>query len=1040
MLYLLSEVQRWESSGQISSEQSAQLRATYEARRDYLRRELAARESEDLNQRADAPQTGGPPASPAEQARAEQPAPEAERAERATHEGQFVAFPARRPAAAAAQPSAQSPPALQRPHRTLFERLADPQTLRLLLYTGAAMLVVGVVIWLRDLLYLKLQEPVVQAGLLAFGTAIFTASGWYTILRTRQRWTGRALTIAGSLLVPVNFWFLVRSGLIENHGRAWVVCAFCALLYAHTAAILRERLYVYLACAASIATLWALILRDAPRAYGLYALALMASSLVFLHLSRIFPEAGDDSEAEDEAESAGSRARTHWWSRELRWRAPLARTALVGAILSLILYLPLRFNADASSFYNGIFHLRTSAYDASIALLLLAAAAYVLWFTGRYIYRRWSSAFYTLSTLALFLTIWTACDGFRLTAQAEVLALALATFLVALVARIATSDTLSRPLHHASTVVSLLLAVASISVLLNASEFNATESASLALVAATFATLSAPRFVSHVEQTVLAHFAALYFSAAYFVALASVSLKSETLITALCAAWPPALYGAGQLASQLKREAQLSAPFTRVSDALALLLLLWGGILALLIHLMGGGASRSSVIVALAGVALYGALRARRQQSVYGATLGTAGAVILTAAAFDSLQKLGVWPASWPIAAATIVFAFLLETAGARLLGSSGEAEQSPARPLLTAIQFVLDLTVVVCAILWLTTAFTRLGEGGYGAPSVLLLALLYWAERASEKGARVPVYAACAHMGAFFLTLLIALRVDAEWLDLLFALTIFPTFFILSRYGRARDWLRLPLSRAAATALGLSLLAALLQAAPHLQTGDAHLLAPSLTAGAIALLSFAASIFSRGRASVLYFRTGLWVAVVSLMLASLRAGFDPIEDAEVYSTPIAVLMLIIAYLSLSRSWQEYDRDAGALLWVGSLLLCVPLLMRALEFRLLLDTSAPWRDVAVLIASLSLILYGVVGRMRAPILIGATALIIELTVLTLTSVNWMQVPLKYYLMTVGALLLIIFGTLEYRREQFLLMRKRFQERRDAVREQFSEWR
>jgi hypothetical protein len=206
------------------------------------------------------------------------------------------------------------------------------------------------------------------------------------------------------------------------------------------------------------------------------------------------------------------------------------------------------------------------------------------------------------------------------------------------------------------------------------------------------------------------------------------------------------------------------------------------------------------------------------------------------------------------------------------------------------------------------------------------------------------------------------------------------------------------------------------------------------------ALLSFAASIFSRGRASVLYFRAGVGVSVLALMLVSLRAGFDPLRDAEVYSTPIAVLILVIAYLSNRRAWQEYDRDVGALLWVGSLLLSVPLLARSLEFRLLLDSPAPWRDVTVLIASLALVLYGVVGRMRAPVITGSAALIMELAVLTLTTVDWLQVPLKYYLITVGALLLIIFGTLEYRREQFLLMRRRFQERRDSMRERFDEWR
>jgi hypothetical protein len=105
-----------------------------------------------------------------------------------------------------------------------------------------------------------------------------------------------------------------------------------------------------------------------------------------------------------------------------------------------------------------------------------------------------------------------------------------------------------------------------------------------------------------------------------------------------------------------------------------------------------------------------------------------------------------------------------------------------------------------------------------------------------------------------------------------------------------------------------------------------------------------------------------------------------------------------------------------------------------------LDESAPWRDLAVLMASLALVLYGVVGRMRAPVLAGSITLIVELVVLTLTSVDWLQVPIKYYLMTVGALLFVTFGALEYRREQFLLMHKRFQERRDYMRQQFGGWR
>ncbi|MCA1557202.1 MAG: hypothetical protein LC731_01525, partial [Acidobacteria bacterium] len=394
-------------------------------------------------------------------------------------------------------------------------------------------------------------------------------------------------------------------------------------------------------------------------------------------------------------------------------------------------------------------------------------------------------------------------------------------------------------------------------------------------------------------------------------------------------------------------------------------------------------------------------------------------AVVMTAAALDVLQKNGVWPATWPIAAGTIIFAFILERGCAWLSRSTDEVERVARQSLLKAVRRVLDVSVVVCALIWLIKAFTLIGAADFGAPSVLLFALLYWVERTATVRTAWTGRVTCGHMGAFLITLQIALNADIEWLALLCTLTLFPVFFILSRTARSPEWLRRPLSEAAAMTLVLSLFFTLLQASPYLQKGDSHLLAPSLTTTAVALLSLSASIFSRGRASVQYFRAGLWVSVVALMLASLRAGFDPIEDLEIYTTPVALLIFVIAYLSLRRTWEEYDRDVGILLWIGSLLLSLPLLARALEFRVLLDSAAPWRDVAVLAASLVLILYGVVGRMRAPVVVGFATLIIELSVLTLTSVDWLQVPLKYYLITVGALLLIIFGTLEYRREQFL---------------------
>jgi hypothetical protein len=143
--------------------------------------------------------------------------------------------------------------------------------------------------------------------------------------------------------------------------------------------------------------------------------------------------------------------------------------------------------------------------------------------------------------------------------------------------------------------------------------------------------------------------------------------------------------------------------------------------------------------------------------------------------------------------------------------------------------------------------------------------------------------------------------------------------------------------------------------------------------------------------------------------------------------------------LSARSGWEDYAADTGLLLWAGSVLLAGPLLFHALEYRLVLGVPAPARDLIVLCAALALVLFGVVGRLRAPVLVGATALALELAALALTTVGWLQIPLKAYLISVGALILLAWGLLEFRREQILRMRQRLSERREIARERFGEW-
>jgi len=426
--YLLAELSRWEAEGIIKPEQSQTLREAYQLKREELRSQLSANGRQEKQAATEQEAKTS--------AQEEQMPPLVTPPQASYQESQFTSVPP----PVYREPVAPLPKRFQprvrgvEPRRALLERLADPHTIRILLYTGAAMLVVGVIIWLRDILYLKLQEPIVQASLLAIGTIAVMVSGWLITLRTRLIITGRALTLIGSLLVPVNFWFLVRSGLIANNGRAWMVCALCSLLYAHTAALLREKLYVYLASVAGIATGWTLVYRFDREAIGLYALTLAAISIIFLHLSQLFPRIeNDEGQAQSNPQSEISIPQSRL-SYEL-WGVPLVHLALMGVMLAAILYMPWRFGSSPS-FAPGLFRLSASEYDSSIAMLLFACLAYAAWFAGRYIYADRRVSLYITSALALFLTEFLAVDGLQLSGQTQVLILAATACVVAIAARL----------------------------------------------------------------------------------------------------------------------------------------------------------------------------------------------------------------------------------------------------------------------------------------------------------------------------------------------------------------------------------------------------------------------------------------------------------------------------------------------------------------------------------------------------------------------------------------------------------------------------
>src|SRR5262249_46336371 len=73
--------------------------------------------------------------------------------------------------------------------------------------------------------------------------------GWGMIRRSRYQLAGRALTLLACLIMPLNLWYYHTNGLLTIDGHLWVAALFISVLYAASAWILRDELFVYVFCA-----------------------------------------------------------------------------------------------------------------------------------------------------------------------------------------------------------------------------------------------------------------------------------------------------------------------------------------------------------------------------------------------------------------------------------------------------------------------------------------------------------------------------------------------------------------------------------------------------------------------------------------------------------------------------------------------------------------------------------------------------------------------------------------------------------------------
>ncbi len=206
-----------------------------------------------------------------------------------TSSPQNAALPFSAPeAAAVASEPTPKPPAV--PRRSLLEIILDPRSIQCLLGLGGALMVVGLVIllWINNYF-----TPPVMAGVLALSNILLLAAGLATIHYTRYQLAGKASALLSCLVMPLNLWYCHGNNLITIDGHLWMCAVLISALYAVSAVILKDELFVYV-FSAGVAMTGLLFLADLqPSPQRFWEIASPATMLVVLgllgiHLERAF--------------------------------------------------------------------------------------------------------------------------------------------------------------------------------------------------------------------------------------------------------------------------------------------------------------------------------------------------------------------------------------------------------------------------------------------------------------------------------------------------------------------------------------------------------------------------------------------------------------------------------------------------------------------------------------------------------------------------------------------------------------------------------
>jgi hypothetical protein len=189
----------------------------------------------------------------------------------------------------AKQPTAApTPPA--KPRRNILEIVLDPRSIQWLLGLGGALMVVGLVIllWVNEFF----TPPVMAITMGVINVAVL-AAGLCTIRFTRYQMGGKALALLSCLVMPLNLWYYHTHDLVTIDGHLWIAAVIISAMYAASAIVLKDELFVYV-FSAGVALTGLLILADRPPSPEKFweiaspATLLVVLGMLAIHVERAF--------------------------------------------------------------------------------------------------------------------------------------------------------------------------------------------------------------------------------------------------------------------------------------------------------------------------------------------------------------------------------------------------------------------------------------------------------------------------------------------------------------------------------------------------------------------------------------------------------------------------------------------------------------------------------------------------------------------------------------------------------------------------------